>query len=99
MRVSLHMMTYNGQQEKRTKKKHLRKKEIMNTDKTKLFKIEVITTCVQRSVQDVFAESEEEAIASIRSDVAANPEKYDNDDVIAYTHHVCNAVSNDYPTV
>ena len=75
----------------------------MNTNTTinemKTFKIDVITTCVQRSVQEIVAKNETDAIDIVRNDIALDPEKYDNDDVIAYTHHVCNTETDDYSSV
>lgn len=59
------------------------------------FPVEVITTCVQRSVRYVEAESEAEAVAKIQQEIGDTPEHFDNDDVVIYTHNVAVANKND----
>lgn len=59
------------------------------------FPIEVITTCVQRSVRYVEAESEAEAVAKIQQEIGDNPEHFDDDDVVIYSHNVAAADKND----
>ena len=59
------------------------------------FPVEVITTCVQRSVRYVEAESEVEAVAKIQQEIGDTPEHFDDDDVVIYTHNVAVANKND----
>lgn len=59
------------------------------------FPIEVITTCVQRSVRYVEAESEAEAVAKIQQEIGDTPERFDDDDVVIYSHNVAVANKND----
>lgn len=61
------------------------------------YNIEVITTCIQRSVRTVEADSEQEAIRIIEQGIKENPEDYDSDDVICYEHHVCDATAGAFP--
>ena len=59
------------------------------------FPIEVITTCVQRSVRYVEAESEAEAVAKIQHEIGDTPEHFDDDDVVIYSRNVAVAGKND----
>ena len=59
------------------------------------FPIEVITTCIQRSVRYVEAESEAEAVAKIQQEIGETPEHFDDDDVVIYSHNVAAADKND----
>lgn len=46
--------------------------------------IEVITTTVQRSVRYVDTDDVNLALTAVRNDTVERPERYDNDEVIAY---------------
>lgn len=59
------------------------------------FPIEVITTCVQRSVRYVEAESEAKAVAKIQQEIDDTPEHFDDDDVVIYSHNVAVADKSD----